>query len=594
MNSGQAQDSGGSSRTRSSDSDAIGKLTGAQAVAHVIADMDNPRVFGMPGGYTVQIYDALQPLQNRVSVNLVREESLATVIAEAHGRLSGQPAVVIGQGAWVLGNAGIGIMEALLGCSPMVVLVDSTDGGNFSHLGPYQAGAGGYGAYDLPAAMRAITKRTFVATSPAQAMQMTQLAIKHATTGEQGPVAVIFNAASLFNRLDPGQEPPAYASSWYHKPACPLARQDSIEQAAHLIMAASSPIIVAGNGVRLAQAQKELLAFAQTHAIPVATTPAGKGTFPETDSLAVGLIGAFGHETANAALGAADLVIAVGTKLGASDTANQHPDLIDPTRQKYVQIDVEPLNLSWTLPVQVPVLGDARDALERLNLTLRNRTFQGVSRVAALRKKFTYFDAQALVARGDFSGRDAASILSQVLPDNSVVTCDAGENRLFMLREFQTKLGGDILQPNGGGGMGYAVPAAMAAAMIDKTRQAVAVCGDGGISMTLHGLLSALEMGLKLTVVVLDNQVLGWVYNSQRDRVIASEMKSFDFVAIAKAMGCHAELAQDPSSLKASIRRALDHPGVSLVVARISRTDRYQDIMSSLHKHDVYAVPESI
>ena len=593
MNSSQVQDSGRSSDARSNDTDKIGRLTGAQAVAHVIADMENPRVFGMPGGYTVQIYDALQPLQDRVSVSLVREESLATVIAEAHGRLSGLPAVVIGQGAWVLGNAGIGIMEALLGCSPMVVLVDSTDGGNFSHLGPYQAGGGGYGAYDLPAAMRAITKRTFVATSPAQAMQMTQLAIKHATTGEQGPVAVIFNAASLCNRLDPGQEPPAFASSWYRKPGLPLARQDSIEDAARLIMAANAPVIVAGNGVRLAQAQKELIAFAQAHAIPVASTPAGKGTFPETDPLAVGLIGAFGHETANAALGAADLVIAVGTKLGASDTANQHPDLIDPSRQKYVQIDLEPLNLSWTLPVQAPILGDARDALERLSLTLENRTFEGVARVATLRKKHIYFDAQVLVERGDFSGRDAASILSQTLPDKSVVTCDAGENRLFMLREFQTKPGGDILQPNGGGGMGYAVPAAMAAAIVDKNRPAVAVCGDGGMSMTLHGLLSALELNLKITVVVLDNQVLGWVYNSQRDRVIASEMKSFDFVAIAKAMGCHAELAEDPDSLKAAVGRALEHPGVSLVVARISRTDRYQDIMSSLHKYDVYAVPEN-
>lgn len=567
-------------------------LTGAQGVARVIADMNNPTVFGMPGGYTVQIYDALHPLQDRVSVNLVREESLGTVMAETQGRLTGQPAVVIGQGAWVLGNAGIGIMEALLGCSPMVILVDSTNGGNFSHLGPYQAGGGGYGAYDLPAAMRAITKQTFVASSPAQAVQMTQLAIKHATTGEQGPVAVIFNAASLFNRLDPSIEPTAYPLSSYRKPAPLVARQEAIDEAAQLLATARSPVIVAGNGVRLAKAQQALLAFAQAHAIPVATTPAGKGTFPETDPLAVGLMGAFGHETANAAVGAADVVIAVGTKLGASDTANQHPDLIDPSRQKYIQIDLEPLNLSWTLPVQVPILGDARDALDRLGRSVGEKSFDGLSRVAALREKFAYFDAQALVKRGDFGGRDAASVLSQVLPANTVVTCDAGENRLFMLREFQTKPGGDILQPNGGGGMGYAVPAAMAAAFVSKTRPAVAVCGDGGISMTLQGLLSALEMNLKITVVVLDNQVLGWVYNSQRDRVIASEMKTFDFVAIAKAMGCHAELAQDPDSLRAAVKRALEHPGVSLVVARISRTDRYQDIMSSLHKYDVYAVPE--
>jgi len=184
-------------------------------------------------------------------------------------------------------------------------------------------------------------------------------------------------------------------------------------------------------------------------------------------------------------------------------------------------------------------------------------------------------------------------VLSAVLPADTIVTCDAGENRLFILRDYQTKEGGDVLQPNGGGGMGYAVPAAMAAAFTFKDRPVVAVCGDGGMSMTLHGLMSAIELGLKMTVVVLDNQVLGWVYSSQRNRTIASEFSQFDLVAITKAMGCHAELAQTSAELTQSLTNALAHPGVSVVVAKISKTDRYQDVMSSLHKYDVYAVPEN-
>lgn len=567
-------------------------LTGAQAVARAIADMDGPTVFGMPGGYTVQIYDALHPLKDRVSVNLVREEALATVMAETRGRLTGSPSVVIGQGAWVLGNAGIGIMEATLGCSPMVILIDSTDGGTFSHLGPYQAGGGGYGAYDLRTAMSAITKRTFEANTPAQAMQMTQLAIKHATTGEHGPVAVIFNGPALFERLDPTREPTVYPNASYTRPEPTLASESSIQAAISLLKDSRAPIIISGNGVRLGKAQSALADFARHHGIPVATTPAGKGTFPESDPLAVGLMGAFGHETANAAVGASDLIIAVGTKLGASDTANQHPALIDPSRQKYIQIDVESLNLSWTLPVHVPILGQARDALERLDQALSDTCFDGQTRVSELRRQHPYFDTRALELRADFSGKDAISILSQTLPDNSIVTCDAGENRLFVLREFMTKPGGDVLQPNGGGGMGYAIPSAMAAAFTGNHEHAVAVCGDGGLSMTLHGLLSAIELGLNITVLVLDNQVLGWVYNSQRDRIIASEMKSFDFVSIARAMGCHAELATNRESLHESLRRALAQNGVSVVIAKISRTDRYQDVMSSLHTHDVYAVPD--
>jgi acetolactate synthase-1/2/3 large subunit len=570
-----------------------GAITGAQAVADVIAGLPQPTVFGMPGGYTVQIFDALYPLRETVSVNLVREESLATVMAESFGRLTGTPAVVVGQGAWVLGNAGIGIMEALLGCSPMVLLIDSTDGGTFSHLGPYQAGGAGYGAYDLAAAMRAITKETFVATNPSQAMQMTRLAFKHATTGEMGPVAVIFNGPALYKRLDPKREPPTFSSDRYTQPARPLASQASIEHAAKLLRAAQNPMIIAGNGVRLSKAQNVLQRFAQNRGIPVVTTPAGKGTFAESHPLALGVIGAFGHETANKATGQADLIIALGTKLGASDTANQHAALIDPSRQKFIQIDLEPLNLSWTTPIDAPILGDVCDALERLDMALGEQRFNGRSIVASQRQFNPYFDHTALKQRADFSGRDAAAVLSAVLPADTIVTCDAGENRLFILREYQTKEGGDVLQPNGGGGMGYAVPAAMAAAFTFRDRPVVAVCGDGGMSMTLHGLMSAIELGLKMTVVVLDNQVLGWVYSSQRNRTIASEFSQFDLVAIAKAMGCHAELAQTSAELTQSLTNALAHRGVSVVVAKISRTDRYQDVMSSLHKYDVYSVPEN-
>ena len=566
-------------------------LTGARAVAQVIARMDRPVVYGMPGGYTMQIYDALYDLQDRVSTYLVREECLATVMAEAHGRLTGRPAVVMAQGAWVLGNAGIGIMEAHLGCSPMVILIDATDGGAYSHLGPYQGGIGGYGAYDLPAAMSAITKRTFVAYDATQALQMTQLAIKHAMTGELGPVAVIFHGRSLFGHLDAAKEPPSYLDRSYGGPLRVKAAQSELDSAAALISSARRPVIISGNGVRLGKAEAALQAFAGKFGIPVATTPAGKGTFPEDNPLALGIIGSFGHETANLGVGASDLIIAVGTKLGATDTANAHPDLINPARQRLVQIDIEPLNLAWTFPVDLSVLGDAADTLTRLLPTLQGYDGQGAERVATLRGSNTYFDRSFTSGPTAFSARDAVAILSQEMPADVVATCDAGENRLFMLKDFQSKTGGTVLQPNGGGGMGYAVPAAMAAALNFPGRPALAVCGDGGFSMSLHGLMSAIDLGLTLTVVVLDNQVLGWVYNGQRGRLIASELKSFDYASIAKSMGCFSATAHDTESFRAAVIEARSRKGVSVIVAHTGQQDRYQDVMSSLQTVDIYAVP---
>lgn len=567
-------------------------LTGAQAVAEVVAAQERPIVFGMPGGYTMHIYDALLPLQDRVDVHLVRQESIATVMAEAHGRLTGRPAFVIGQGAWVLGNAGIGIMEAHLGASPMVLLIDATDGGAFSHLGPYQAGYGGYGAYDLPAAMSAITKRTFVAGDPTQALQMTQLAIKHATTGEPGPVAVIFHGRSLFNRLDPAVQPPAYLDRSYASPAAPVATDSVIASAVDLLRTASRPVIVSGNGVRLAKAEDRLLAFARAIGAPVATTPAGKGTFPENDELAAGVIGSFGHDTANALVGGADLVIAVGTKLGATDTANAHPALINARRQKIIQLDVEPLNLSWTYPADVMVLGDAEETLARLRERSAGYTTDGSQRVVAARAEHGYFDRPFSSEPGKLSGRDVVRVLSEELAADAVVTCDAGENRLFVLRDFQAKPGGTVLQPNGGGGMAYAIPSAMAVAVDFPDRAAVAVCGDGGFGMSLHSLVSAVELGLKLIVVVLDNNVLGWVYNGQRGRVIASEFGDFDYAAVASAIGARARTVDTLDAARLAIKHAQANSGVSVIIAKTAKDDRYQDVMSALNPHDIYAVPQ--
>ncbi|HZK59143.1 MAG TPA: thiamine pyrophosphate-binding protein, partial [Cryobacterium sp.] len=252
--------------------------TGAQGVAQVIAAMERPIVFGLPGGDTIQIFDALRDVGDVEGV-LVREESIGSVMAESYGRLTGRPAVVMGQGAWIPGDGGIGVMEAHLGSSPMLVLLDATEGGSYSHHGFYQSGFGDYGAYDLPAAMAAITKRTFVALDPVQAVQMTQLAVKHAMAGEPGPVAVVFHSRALLERFLPGDLHRLHLGHDYRSPA-PTVDPGSLEAAARAVAGARHPVVLAGNGTRDETARAALLTFAETLDIPVVTTPGGKSVFP--------------------------------------------------------------------------------------------------------------------------------------------------------------------------------------------------------------------------------------------------------------------------------------------------------------------------
>ena len=208
---------------------------------------------------------------------------------------------------------------------------------------------------------RGVTKQVFQALEPAQAVQATQFAIKHAMSGQKGPVAVLFSFAALNGKVGPDTVPTLYPTQLYMPPPPSAADPALIARAAEALKTAQRPVIIAGNGVRIANAYKELRALSEALGIPVATSAGGKGTFPETHDLALGVYGTFGIATANAVVGNADLVLVVGSKLGASDTARENPELLDPSRQTFIQIDIEPRNASWTFPAEHVLVGDAGD-----------------------------------------------------------------------------------------------------------------------------------------------------------------------------------------------------------------------------------------
>ncbi|HXH86388.1 MAG TPA: thiamine pyrophosphate-binding protein, partial [Nitrospira sp.] len=154
-----------------------------EAIARVLEEAGVDFIFGMPGGRTIPIYDALYDCREKVRCVLAREEGLATVMAEAYGRLTGRPGVCMGQAAWMLTNSGMGLVEACLSGTPVLVLSDMSDRPHYSQHAPYQTGTGDYGTWDARNTIAGYTKQTFVAREPAAAVQVTQLAIKHALAG---------------------------------------------------------------------------------------------------------------------------------------------------------------------------------------------------------------------------------------------------------------------------------------------------------------------------------------------------------------------------------------------------------------------------
>src|ERR1700760_680564 len=190
-------------------------------VARVLAEAGIEYVFGISGGHTGRIVSGLSQVQNQVRMVTVREESLAGVMAEVYGRLTRKPGVMIGQGPWGLGNGLIGTLEAYLSSSPMVLLTDFSDAPHFHLHAPYQQATGDYGSWDARRAFGGVTKQVMQAHTPVAAVQATQLAIKHATAGQPGPVTVLFSMESLAGEIEPDSQPTLYHTRHYLPPAPP-------------------------------------------------------------------------------------------------------------------------------------------------------------------------------------------------------------------------------------------------------------------------------------------------------------------------------------------------------------------------------------
>jgi acetolactate synthase-1/2/3 large subunit len=562
-----------------------------EAIVRVLEEAGIDMVFGMPGGNTLLLFDALYDHRSTIRTILVRHESLAGVMAEVYGRLTGKPGIAIGQGAFMLSNAVLGMLEAHLGSSPMLLLADLSDNAPFSHHAPYQAGTGEYRTWDAKQSFGGFTKITMVAQEAVQAVQNTQLAIKHATTGERGPVAVLYHSASLKGLVGPDSLPHLYPTQLYLSSSKPLpADEATVEVAAQALLKARQPVIIAGNGVRISQGYRELQNLAEFIGAPVATTASGKGVFPEIHELAIGVFGNFGLPLANALVSEADVVLVVGSKLSSTDTISENPRLLDPQRQRMIQIDVEPKNTSWTFPCDHVIIGDAYRVLSQLTRALRDRG--GLSqemlnsrreKIAEGRRKYGFFNPPGFDS-------DEVPILPQriiaeihkAISENAFIACDAGENRLFMTHYFQTKSAGTFIQPAAIGGMGYAIPAALAAKLMDPTRQVVAVCGDGGFTIAMNGLITAYEEGVAIVTVVFNNRALGWVKHGQKDRVIASEFANIDYAAIARAMGCQGIRVEEPGQLAKALAEALGSHEPTVLDVVTSLRSSYEDVMSPL------------
>jgi acetolactate synthase-1/2/3 large subunit len=262
---------------------------------------------------------------------------------------------------------------------------------------------------------------------------------------------------------------------------------------------------------------------------------------------------------------------------------------LDANRQTIIQINVEPLHVNWTLPADIALIGDARQVLAAIVDQLRSdpldaRTLaERQQAIRGFRERHAYFHLPRSRS-GDASTHPQRVVaeLQTVLDQDAIITCDAGENRLFMNHYFQVDGEMAFLQPASAGGMGYAIPAALAARAVHPDRQVVAVCGDGGFAMTMLGLMTSIEEHLPIVVVIFNNRMLGWVRHGQGDRPVASHLGAFDHAAIARSMGADGMRITDADELGNALKWALDRSGTAVIDVVVSEQETFLDLMSPL------------
>jgi len=529
----------------------------------VLVDAGITHVFGLPGGNTMEFWKALHGREHQIRPIVPRDEQTAACMADLYGKLTGKPGVFCAQGVFAGSTGMFGVIEAFLSHTPMLVMTEMSEVDRYIFHGPMQGATGSYGSVDLPAILGAATKFSAVAHHPREAVMGTQLALKHALAGCPGPTAMVYRSNALKAELPADIFPAIEETQAYlgvHKSQPPEA---AIRAAAEALAGARHPVIIAGNGVRLAQAGDALRQLAQRLGAPVVTSHLGKGAIEETHALAFGVMGYTGTPLANETVAHADALLVVGCRLKPQDTCFGSPRMIDPKRQVVIQVDVDPRHASWTVPARIALTGDA-------GLTLALMDAQLAPRVDAARA------AERLAAHAALKAARAAHLhptlrseavpllpqrvvgeLNAVVPEDAIVCTDAGNSRHWMGHHFQTRRANSYFGTGGIGGVSWSMAAALAAQIIAPERPAIGVCGDGGFAMQMHVLLSALQYGAAPVYVVMNNSAFGMTGQAMGERSVGNDLPETDYAAIARACGCHAERVTRPGDVAQALSAAL-------------------------------------
>jgi len=517
-------------------------LKGAEVVVRLLEELGVRWIFGIPGGASLPLYDALYDARGIQHV-LVRHEQVAAHAATGYARASGEVGVCTATSGPGATNLVTGLADAFMDSVPVLAITGQVVRPNI--------GTDAFQEADVTAITMPVTKHNYLVMDPAELPRAVQEAYYLCRAGRPGPVLVDIPRdvlqAEIPSELLRVPFEPRYQPVLDGDPA-------RIAEAAEAISLSRRPILYVGGGAQ--GASEPLARLARRCRIPVTVTLMGKGAFDETDPLCLGMLGMHGTAYANYAINEADLVIAVGARFDDRVTGRLK-DFCPHAR--FIHIDIDPSEIGKNKPAHIPIVGDARRVLEALEPLVQPPDVEEWWR--QIEEWRTRYPLRWRPGRM-LKPQQVIEAIYQATRGEALVVTDVGQHQMWAAQYYKCRRPRQFITSGGLGAMGFGFPAAMGAQFARPDDLVVAIVGDGGFQMTLQDLITAVEWRLPLKIYVINNGAHGMVrqwqqlfYNERYSHVF---LRNPDFARVAEAFGAVGIRVEAEEEMHAAIQRSLE------------------------------------
>ncbi len=537
---------------------------GADALMEALIIQGTDTLFSYPGGVILPIYDILGDYP-QIRHILVRHEQGGGHAADGYARASGRVGVCMGTSGPGATNLVTAIGTAQLDSVPMVALTGNVPGSLI--------GKDAFQEIDITGITLPMTKHNYLVRKADDIPRVVAEAFYLARTGRPGPVHIDFTKDALQQetRAEHPSLDDVIAGLPGFRPTIE-GHPKQLKTAAREIAEAKRPLILAGHGVLIAEAWDELKAFAEKTQIPVAWTLLGIGAMDEEHPLAYGYMGMHGWKHVNRAIQSADLLIAIGMRFDDRVTGSVK------TYAPYARIihaDIDPAEIGKNVAVEVPIVGDAKNVLAGLTRLVPNvdpesrRAYLDQLAEWRVESEGSSWHGSGGWQTGVLSADFVVERIGELTDHVATYVADVGQNQMWLARYTRFRRPHSHISSGGLGTMGFAVPAAMGAALGNPGAETWAVCGDGGFQMTSQELMTLAVDRIPVKIALLDNKKLGMIRQWQEivyaGNYHSSHLPGPDFAMLAEAYGIPAFRAATPDEVDPAIRAAQAVDGPALI-----------------------------